>query len=169
MDLDDFERFHGATRRGLWGYLRRLGGDEALAEDVLQESYLKYLLQPPAVAEERGRRAYLYRIGTNLLRDRQRRRQRERQGLAAFFEKFPGRTRPSSGTPERLDVDAALTRLKSRERALLWLACVEGCSHREIAEILGLREPSVRVLLSRARNKLARELAGPRGNQEGEP
>ena len=37
----------------------------------------------------------------------------------------------------------------------MWLAHVEGASHREIAAALGLREGSIRVLLSRARRRLA--------------
>jgi RNA polymerase sigma-70 factor (ECF subfamily) len=45
--------------------------------------------------------------------------------------------------------------LKPRERELLWLAYVEGSSHREIAQLSGLREQSVRGLLFRARARLA--------------
>jgi RNA polymerase sigma-70 factor (ECF subfamily) len=41
-----------------------------------------------------------------------------------------------------------------QERALLWLAYVEGHQHTEIAEMLGLKSLSVRVLLFRARRKL---------------
>ncbi len=44
--------------------------------------------------------------------------------------------------------------LKMQERALLWLAYVEGHQHTEIAEMLGLKSLSVRVLLFRARRKL---------------
>ena len=53
---------------------------------------------------------------------------------------------------------AALDRLPPRDRALLWLAHVEGYDHREIAKVLGLQERSVRVILFRARKKLEREL-----------
>ena len=45
--------------------------------------------------------------------------------------------------------------LKPRERALLWLAHVEEADHDEIGEALGLKSKSVRVLLFRARKKLA--------------
>ena len=49
--------------------------------------------------------------------------------------------------------------LAPRDRALLWLAHVEGYDHREIARVLGLQESSVRVILFRARKKLEKELA----------
>jgi RNA polymerase sigma-70 factor (ECF subfamily) len=45
-------------------------------------------------------------------------------------------------------------RLKPRERELLWLGHVERFSHKEIAEILGLKSGSIRLLLFRARKKL---------------
>ena len=48
-----------------------------------------------------------------------------------------------------------MSRLKARERAMLWLAYAEGASHREIAEVLGLRPASMKLLLFRARRKLA--------------
>jgi len=48
--------------------------------------------------------------------------------------------------------------LAPRERALLWLAYVEGENHQEIADALGLARGSVKVLLFRARAKLKRLL-----------
>jgi RNA polymerase sigma-70 factor (ECF subfamily) len=51
--------------------------------------------------------------------------------------------------------------LKPRERAMLWLAYAEGASHREIAEVLGLGEGSMKTLLFRARRKLAMLLGEP--------
>jgi RNA polymerase sigma-70 factor (ECF subfamily) len=45
--------------------------------------------------------------------------------------------------------------LKPQQRQMLWLSYVEGSDHREIATALGVREGSVRVLLHRARKKLA--------------
>jgi RNA polymerase sigma-70 factor, ECF subfamily len=48
----------------------------------------------------------------------------------------------------------AFRRLKTRERQLLWLAYVEGASHKEIADSTGLKAGSVRLLLFRARRKL---------------
>jgi RNA polymerase sigma-70 factor, ECF subfamily len=49
----------------------------------------------------------------------------------------------------------AFRSLKSRERQLLWLAYVEGSSHKEIADSTGLKAGSIRLLLFRARRKLA--------------
>jgi RNA polymerase sigma-70 factor (ECF subfamily) len=52
--------------------------------------------------------------------------------------------------------------LKPREREILWLAYAEGASHKEIADVLGLRAPSVRLMLFRARQKMVKLLRRPR-------
>jgi RNA polymerase sigma-70 factor (ECF subfamily) len=53
------------------------------------------------------------------------------------------------------DLGRLFGRLKPQQRALLWLAYVEGFDHGEIAAMLDLREGSVRVLLHRTRRKMA--------------
>jgi RNA polymerase sigma-70 factor, ECF subfamily len=45
--------------------------------------------------------------------------------------------------------------MRPRDRQLLWLAYAEGYSHREIAEVTGLASASIRLLLFRARRKMA--------------
>jgi RNA polymerase sigma-70 factor (ECF subfamily) len=47
------------------------------------------------------------------------------------------------------------TALRPEQRQLVWLAYVEGASHKEIGAAIGVRERSVRVLLHRAKRKLA--------------
>jgi RNA polymerase sigma-70 factor (ECF subfamily) len=55
-----------------------------------------------------------------------------------------------------------MAHLKPRERALLWLAYAQGESHRDIAERLGLKSGSIKLLLFRARRKMAVLLKGAR-------
>jgi RNA polymerase sigma-70 factor (ECF subfamily) len=59
------------------------------------------------------------------------------------------------GAVRRVDLSRAMARLKPRERDLLWLAYAQGSSHREIADVLGLRTSSIKLLLFRARRRLA--------------
>ncbi len=93
-------------------------------------------------------RRYLFRIATNLLRDRWRSGE-GRFRVEAVEESF---------TPDmnvQLDVRSAMRSLKPRERELLWLAYVEGMSHAEIAKATGLSTMSIRLLLFRARRRAA--------------
>ena len=55
----------------------------------------------------------------------------------------------------RLDLARAMDQMKPRERSLLWLAYAQGCSHEEIAEVLGLKKASLKAFLFRARQRLA--------------
>jgi RNA polymerase sigma-70 factor (ECF subfamily) len=58
----------------------------------------------------------------------------------------------------RTDLSRIFQNLKPRERQILWLAYVEGSTHREIAETVGVKTASIKILLFRARRKLARIL-----------
>jgi RNA polymerase sigma-70 factor (ECF subfamily) len=68
-----------------------------------------------------------------------------------------------NGAPTRFaahrDVGRALDALKPRDRDLLWLAYAMGLSHAEMASTLGVKTASVKLLLSRARTRLASLLA----------
>ena len=59
-----------------------------------------------------------------------------------------------------LDMQRLFARLPEKDQTLLWLAYVEGASHREIAASLGMGANSVRVVLYRARKRLAGILEG---------
>ncbi len=150
LDEAGFERLHARTSQALWGYLRRLTGDPAAADDVHQESYLRYLGNPCPAGDERRQSAYLFRIATNLVHDRWRREQRERGWLKQLLAPEPAREASLS-----IDFETVFRRLKPQQRALLWLAYVEGYRHSEIADILGLKAGSIKVLLFRARRRLA--------------
>ena len=81
---------------------------------------------------------------------------RPQEGAAAAGadpDALPGARRPNPAAS--VDVTRAMGRLRVQERTMLWLAYVEQASHREIASALSIKEGSVRVLLSRARQKLA--------------
>ena len=153
MDEDAFRAFYDRTAGPLWGYLSRISGDRQIADDLLQEAYYRLLKCGVAFENETHRRNYLYRVATNLVRDAKRCARPlfddnvEIAGVAAA----EGHASPE----QRADVRRALGRLKPRERALLWLAYAQGSSHAEIAGVLGLKTASIKLLLFRARRKLA--------------
>lgn len=148
LNREAFRVFYSRTNRSLWSYLMRASGRHDVADDLLQESYCRFLAAKLPEMDAAESRSYLFKIATNLLRDR-----------------WPSREVPevSSTTPQswehdpetRTDVRRAFEQLKPRERQLLWLAHVEGFDHREIARLTGLKAASIRVLLFRARRELA--------------
>lgn len=156
MDEDTFRAFYDRTARALWAYLARVTGDRHLADDLLQETYYRFLRAGAVYDSETHRRNSLYRIATNLARDAQRRKLTRLPFTSdgADIERVPSQQDP--GAADRAaDLTRAMSLLKPRERAMLWLAYGEGASHREVAEVLGIRADSLKVLLFRARRKLA--------------
>jgi RNA polymerase sigma-70 factor (ECF subfamily) len=152
--LDDaaFRVFYQQHARAVWSYLYRVTGNAAQADDVMQEAFCRFLTAPVAGLGESEKRAYVFRIASNLAIDHWRRARREApQGAEAPEPSAPG----GQQTPRDMDVARTMKELKPRERALLWLAYVEESGHDEIAASLGLAPKSVRVLLFRARRKLA--------------
>jgi RNA polymerase sigma-70 factor, ECF subfamily len=166
MDEDAFRVFYDRTARPVWAYLARITGDPRLADDLLQEAYYRFLRARVAHDSDAHRRYYLFRIATNLVRDLRRRPRVEDtpigdRGLADHAD--PQTARVASAAAQRIDLGRAMTRLKSRERELLWLAYAQGSSHEEIAAVLGLKRSSIKLLLFRARRRLAALLReGPR-------
>ena len=152
----EFEAFYVRTARTLHGFLCRLSGDSATADEVLQETYIRM--------DDLPRKGYLYKTATNLLRDRWRKLKRE-QRLWEMSD-FTERVHQKFNLP--LDMAAVFDRLSAQERAILWLAHVEEMSHKEIGAILGVKEKSVRVMVFRARERAKEvlEKAGFRGSHE---
>jgi RNA polymerase sigma-70 factor (ECF subfamily) len=161
MDEDAFRAFYDRTARGVWAYLARVTGDRQMADDLLQETYYRFLRAAANHSSEEHRRNSLYRIATNLAKDARRRKLLRPTDLVGHdIERMTGQDQAGS-SEHQTDVSRAMARLKPRERAILWLAYAEGNSHREIAEVLGLRPGSMKILLFRARRKLAELLERP--------
>ncbi len=161
MDEEAFRAFYDRTARGIWAYLARITGDRALADDLLQETFYRFLRAAATHDNETHRRNSLYRIATNLARDARRRSLTHPVAGVEGDAVERLAARDSSGAAERrTDFARAMSLLKPRERAMLWLAYAEGASHREIADVLGLRPASMKLLLFRARRRMAELLGG---------
>jgi len=156
MDEDAFRLFYDRTARPVWAYLARLTGDPRLADDLLQETYYRFLRATGAPADEAHRRDYLFRIATNLVHDTRRRPRLDAVPMHDDAEYAdPRQGDHGAGAERRVDLSRAMARMKPRERAMLWLAYAQGSSHKEIAETLGLKAASIKLLLFRARRRLA--------------
>jgi len=163
MDEDTFRAFYDRTARQVWAYLARITGDRTLADDLLQESYYRFLRARQSFTNESHRRNYLFRIATNLAHDRHR-RAHGTVNVPIPAENEPGALADGRDvaveTQKRADLERAMAQLKPREREMLWLAYAHGSSHEEIAASLGLRKSSIKILLFRARRRLASALGG---------
>jgi RNA polymerase sigma-70 factor, ECF subfamily len=151
----EFQRLYDSTAGPILGYLVAVTGRRDVAEDLLQEVFCRVLAHSKSITamDANDTRRYLFRIATNLLRDRW------RSGEAKPYTE-PAEAGVTPSFDSSIDVRAMLHHLKPRERELLWLAYVEGMDHAEIAAATGLGRLSVRTLLFRARNK-AKQFLSP--------
>src|SRR6185436_181917 len=74
MDQDAFRSLYDRTARPLWVYLYRRTNDAQLADDLLQETYYRFLRTRAVYESESHRKNYLFRIASNLASDTYRHR-----------------------------------------------------------------------------------------------
>ena len=167
MDEEEFRVFYERTARPLWAYLSRITGSGQEADDVLQEAYYRFYRRAAEARYESDshRRNSLFRIATNVVRDAAR-RARHHEDVPLETDADDGAVlRSRTPVPERqaeirTDLARAMEQLEPVQREMLWLAYAQGSSHNEIAETLGVKASSVKILLFRARKKLADLLRG---------
>jgi RNA polymerase sigma-70 factor (ECF subfamily) len=158
MDEDAFRAFYDRTARTLWTYLWRITGDRQAADDLLQESYYRLLRTRTPHQGDAHRRNALFHIATNLARDARRRsvvKARGESPVQIDAATIADPHQAQDGADDRADLGRAMRQLTPRERALVWLAYAHGSSHREIAATIGVKTGSVKLMLFRARRKLA--------------
>ena len=175
MDEEAFRGFYDRNARGVWAYLSRVTGDRQQADDLLQEAFYRFLRAAstgPADQDrfdsEAHRRNSLYKIATNLASDARRRSFTRPAAVVTGddVERLSDARKMGgdhgSDVARRTDVDRAMAQLRPRDRAMLWMAYAEGASHDEIAGAIGVRPSSMKLLLFRARRRMAELLGGNR-------
>lgn len=148
----------------LVNYLTRATGNRDRAEDLAQDAFLRLYERGTAYVEQGKLRAYLFRIGTNLLRS-QARRERRWEVLRHFFPAAAGHGAERSPQMRLLrrelteQVESALLRVPLRFRVPLVLSKIEGWTLSEIAELLEVKEGTVKSRVFRGKRILREELA----------
>src|ERR1700760_3069084 len=119
MDNEEFASFYARSARSLWAYLARVSRDPALADDLTQESYVRFLCADHPADGEVAARRYLFRIATNLLRDHWRRPQSSSidEMPEEMFKAKCGVTQSDS----QAMLEPAMAMMRPRDRQLLWL------------------------------------------------
>ncbi|HEX9936862.1 MAG TPA: RNA polymerase sigma factor [Longimicrobium sp.] len=157
MEIEPIYREHSAV---LFRYVVRMTGDAELAADVVQDTFIKLSEMPPRSPDPRN---WLYRVATNLVRERRRTAVRRLRLAHGGTERLPHGDAPVppdvllERQEARDAVRAALAALPERDRAAL-LMRADGMAYDEIAKAIGATPGSVGTILVRAMRKLTREL-----------
>jgi len=155
---EDFARLVGEHQQAVRGFLRRLLGNHADADDLAQEAFLAAWRK---MAEFRGGedfRAWIMGIAWRKWLTGRRGETRRRARETETWRDAP--TQTTDRPDDRLDAAALLGELPDDQRAAVALCLAGGFSHGEAAGILGLPLGTVKSHVARGRARLLELMGG---------
>lgn len=155
-DVEAFAALHAATADRIFALCVRMTADRALAEELLQDVFVRAWQGLPSFRGDAAFTTWLHRIAVNVVLERQRHDARRHDAESAIGMLHPEAARDA--TEVRLDLDAAIAALPPGVRRAFVLRDVEGFSYREIGERTGLAEGTLRAQVHRARQLLMEAL-----------
>ena len=153
-----FDHVYDRYGRQVYAYLVRMTGNAWSAEELCQETFVRYLAHEPQASTLNGSLApWLYRVATNLAIDRLRKRRPQTlpgpEGVADT----------DAGTSDGRDLEARIRAevglLPPDLRATFLLRAHHGQTYRQVGEALGISERAAKDRFRRTRDRLARRLA----------
>lgn len=158
----DFETLFRSEQRLLLALAHGLSGSRSVAEEVVQEAFLRLHENWTAVSRYERPGAWLRRVTVNLATSRLRRLRTEAKVLAKLGNRAPDPVRLS---PETVDFWLAVRELPRRQAQTVALYYLEDRSVPEIADILSCAEGTVRAHLHKARTALRARLSQPEAEE----
>jgi RNA polymerase sigma-70 factor (ECF subfamily) len=157
-----FDAAYDSYRAPLYAFLVRLTGSVHLAEDLLQETWLRLARHSRALPAGTELRPWLFTVARNLYRSHRRWALLD-AGRLRELGLLPGASSagPFEATAEseaRRELEAALAVLPLEQREVLLLCSVSGFEPSEAAGILGISPEAARQRLARARGRLRERL-----------
>jgi RNA polymerase sigma-70 factor, ECF subfamily len=148
----------------VFSVVRRLSGDDATAEDWAQDAWIRALRALPSFRGEARFSTWIHRIAVNCALQGQRSRQRRQRREEPVDEPVTG----AGGERAllRMRLESALGQLPDGMRQVLVLHDVEGYTHEEIGELLGISDGTSKSQLFRARARMRRLLEPTAANAE---
>lgn len=151
-DEKAFRRLYRCHTPRLFRFLKRiLAGNEHDAEDAVQETWIRALRRLDRYRHDASFFAWLRAIGLNVARTRL--RSVSRRGGLGLDGDLPA-PRPRIRPEDRIDLERALEDLPDGYRSVVVLHDLEGLTHREIADALGIAVGTSKSQLFRARSWL---------------
>jgi RNA polymerase sigma-70 factor (ECF subfamily) len=138
----------------------RVTGDAELAKDIAQDVFIAVFRSLPNFRGESSLRTWIYQITLRTAgRHSVRIKKQPATGLGLHFDQLQG-GEPADGTATLAEFAAAFDKLPLEARILLTLVAIEGLSHEEVAEVLGVPVGTVGSRLHNARRKLVAAMSG---------
>lgn len=140
----------------VWRYLRALGAERELADDLTQETFLEIIRRPLEQISDAATAGYLRRVAHNLFISRRRREGRmvvtdNAQHMETAWTKWAGFDGGERALEALADCFAQLT---ERAQAALKLRFDQNASRQTIADALGVGEHGAKNMMQRAKGML---------------
>jgi RNA polymerase sigma factor (sigma-70 family) len=149
------------NHRAFLGFLERRVGDRALAEDILQDAFIKVVNRPEMAPTDEGVVRWFYRTLRNATIDRFRRQGVANSALEAFAREMETRDQPDADVEAEICacVGRLATTLKPEYAEALQAIEMDGVAVKDFAEKHGLSANNAGVRVHRAREALKRRVA----------
>lgn len=154
---DAFERLYRKHGRRIYALCLRMVSDPDRAEELMQDAFVRAWNTIRSFQHKSAFGTWLHRLSVNVVLSdmRAEKRRSSRELLSGDLDQFKREVR--GALPEtRMDLERAIATLPSGAKEVLVLHDIEGYRYREIAELIGVAEGTVKSQLSRAR-RLVRE------------
>ncbi|MEW5982893.1 MAG: RNA polymerase sigma factor [Acidobacteriota bacterium] len=164
-EMAAFDEVYDAYRPQVYGFLVRLSRSRDVADDLLEELWLRLVRHAERLRPDTCLGPWLYTVARNLYLNYCRSRATDETVESAACGLWP--QSPAQATPFEIaaaselerHIERAIARMPSRHREVLLLVAVEGFAPTEAAAICHVSPEALRQRLFRARALLARELA----------
>ena len=143
---EDFEAIVTKHENRLYRTALAITGNMSDAEDIVQEAFLRAYEKAPEFVSDEHEKAWLIRVTINLCNSRLRSPWRKR--IVPLLESYP------ASEPEQHELLEQIMTLQPKYRTVIHLFYYEGYSIKDISELTGQKESTVRSHLTRARQKL---------------
>jgi RNA polymerase sigma factor (sigma-70 family) len=164
-DAAAFDLLYARCNPRLFRFARRLARSSDLAEELVQETWLRCAQHARTLPDDTEPAAWLFAVLRNLYLSHRRRRLLGRAWREAWWDWLTGGQREHSplehlaATETQCRLEAALGALPTPQREVVLLVVIERLEPAQVARVLGIHADAVRQRLARARQRLARSLA----------
>ena len=163
-DADAFDAVHLAFNRPVFTFLLRLSRRRDVAEDLLEETWLRFVKHAHRLRADSRLGPWLFTVARNLHVSYQRSRALEDSATAGLMTLWPVNPQRSSpfeaAAASELErrIERALAAMSTAYREVLLLVGVAGLDHADAADVCGVTPETLRQRLHRAREALSKAL-----------
>ena len=158
-DVLAFEELYRANVGRVYALCLRMSGDRHLAEELVQESFVRAWQKLPSFRGASAFSTWLHRVTVNVVLGQRRSASSRARGSAAPEATEPEPAVSAVNPGEAIDLERAIAALPDRAREVFVLHDVEGFRHEEIARLTGIAVGTSKAQLHRARRILRKALA----------